>query len=231
MISAAQALEVRSKMIGVLVRAARVASGKSLKECAEWLGSSTHVMSQYEYGRGGISLPEIELLAALFHVPVNHLWNDELADVDQAEERPPTGELLRLRHKEIGVWVRQARMRAGKTQAQCAELLGVSAETIGRYEYGDKPIPFSHLELLADLLDVGVDEVLDKNLPTSRIALTGDDTEVLSPEDSWARLPDKVKDFLRNPGSLPYLEMAIQFYGLPKDYLRQLAEAMLTTEE
>lgn len=188
-------------------------------------------MSQYEYGRGGISLPELELLAALFDVPVNHLWDEQLADVDQPEERPPTEEVLRLRHKEIGVWVRQARTRAGKTQAQCAELLGVSAETIGRYEYGDKPIPFNHLEHLANSLDVGLDEVLDKILPTSRIALTGDDTEMLSPEDSWARLPAKIKDFLRNPDSLPYLEMAFQLYGLPKDYLRQLAEAMLSTEE
>ena len=231
MVSAAQALDVRSKMVGVLLRAARIGAGKSLKECAEWLGCSTHVMSLYEYGRSSISLPELEMLALLFDVPVNHLWDEDLASLDHPKASPPPRQLLSLRHKEIGVLIRQARTRAGKTQAQCAELLGVSPETIGRYEYGDKPIPFTHLETLSEALDIDFRELLDKELPTSRISLLQPGSDLLSPEESWARLPIRIKDFLRHPESLPYLEIALRFYELPQDHLRQLAEAMLSTEE
>ncbi len=231
MVSSAQALDVRSKMMGVLLRAARLRSGKSLKECAEWLGCSPHIMSQYEYGRRGISLPELELLALLFDVPVNHLWDERLAMLEEHHPRPPADRLLDLRHKEIGVLLREARSRAGKTQAQCAELLGVSAETIGRYEYGDRPIPFTHLEVLADALEIPVSELLDHQLPTSQVPLLRSDGQLLSPEESWARLPAHVKDFIRSTESLPFLEMALRLYELPKDSLRRLAEAMLHTED
>ncbi len=224
-------LDVRSKQIGVLIRAARLRARRSVKECAEWLGCSPHTMAQYEYGRRAISLPEIELLASFFDSPVNQLWDDDPAVLEQPVEKPPLKKLIPLRQKEIGVLLRQARTQSGKTQRQCADLLGVSTDTISKYEYGTKAVPFCHLELLASFLEVSLVEFLDRQLLTSCISISRDGRHVLPSRDTTAGLPPEIEKFVRSPESLPYLEMALRLYELPHESLRKLAEAMLSAEE
>jgi transcriptional regulator with XRE-family HTH domain len=231
MVHGTKVLDVRSKQIGVLLRAARLRARKSVKECAEWLGCSPHMITQYEYGRSGLSLPELELLASFFDTPVNQLWDDDPAGLEQPMERPPVQKLIPLRQKEIGVLLRQARTSSGKTQKQCADLLGVSTDTISKYEYGIKAAPFSQLEQLVSFLEVSLADFLDRGLLTSRISISRSGTGVLPAKDSVASLPPEIEEFVRSPESLPYLEMALRLYELPKDSLRQLAEAMLSAEE
>jgi transcriptional regulator with XRE-family HTH domain len=231
MVPRAQAFEVRSKMIGVLLRAARLKAGKTVKDCAEWLGCSTHIISQYEYGRRAISLPELEMLAQFFRVPVNHLWDEELAEIDQDGSRPPVEKLMELRHKEIGILIRQNRSSAGKTQKQCSDIIGVSTETISKYEYGSRPIPFAYLELLADFLELPVTEFLDQESIPGGMSDPMGDPGLLSPQETWDTLPEKIRQFIRNPESRPYLEMAARLYESPRGSLRHLAEAILATED
>jgi transcriptional regulator with XRE-family HTH domain len=229
--SRAQALEVRSKLIGVLLRSARLKACRTLKDCAGWLGCSPHIMSQYEYGRRAISLPELELLSELWRVPVNELWDEQAAVVDQPTTRPPAEKLLQLRHKEIGIQLRQARSMAGKTQKQCADILGVSTETVSKYEYGSKAVPFPHLELLADLLGVPLSDFLDRELATELLPAAVSGPELRSPAEAWAALSAPIQQLICRPDSLPYLEMAVSLYELPKSSLRHLAKAMLATED
>lgn len=218
-----KALDVRSKMVGVLVRGARLKAGKTLKECAELLGCSPHTMSQYEYGRADISLPELELLANFFDVAVNHLWDEDASVLDDTADLPRPEKILPLRQKMIGVIVRQARTAAGKTQKECAEVLGVSAHTVSKYEYGKKAIPFSQLELLASYLEVPLSGFLDPQL--------GRAGELASFEDTWSSLLPQIREFIRKPESLPYLHMALKLYELPENSLKRLAEAILPVEE
>ncbi len=228
MVKDTKALDVRTKIIGVLLRAARLKAHRTLKECADQLGCTPHIVSQYEYGRRGISLPELELLAALFDLPVNHLWEEELAVFDEEAAGPLPQKLIPLRQKVIGILLRQARMKAGKTQSQCARLLGVSTDTMSRYEHGRKPIPFAQLELISSYLDLPLSEVLDKELSTSRVAISARGGELLSADNAWERLPLRVQDFIRNPEALPYLDMAMRLYEVPHDSLKSLGEAMLS---
>jgi len=230
MAAGAQVLDVRSKMIGVLLRAARLKAGKTVKECAQWLGCSPHIMSQYEYGRRAISLPELELLAQLFRMPVSQLWDEDTADLEPPADRPPVEKLLRLRHKEVGVLLRQARSRAGKTQRQCAHHLGVSPETVSKYEHGSKAMPITHLEIMADFLGVSVSDFLDRELHASEAFGTTYDSSLLPVEEAWANLPWEIRDFIRSPDSLPFLQMAVRLYELPRESLRRVAEAVLSAE-
>jgi transcriptional regulator with XRE-family HTH domain len=225
------ALDVRSKMIGVLLRGTRLNAGRSLKECAVVLGRSPHTVSQYEFGRKGISLPELELLARYFEVPVNYFWEEESAVSTRADDLPAAENLIPLRQKIIGVLLRQARTGAGKTQKECARALGVSADTISKYEHGKSPVPFPQLELLSSLLDVPLSEFLDPGLPTSRVTIPGRGADLLSPEDAWTSLPSELQGFIRTPDSLPYLQAALNLYALPRDPLKRLAKAMLAVEE
>jgi transcriptional regulator with XRE-family HTH domain len=209
-------------MIGVLLRAARLRAGKTAKQCADWLGCSPHVFSQYEYGRRPISLPELELLARLFRVPVRHLWDDEIAVLHVQSTEAPVQKILALRNKETGVLLREARSRAGMTQKQCAEILGTSADTVSKYEHGSKAIPFAHLELLARSLGVAVSDFRDRELEDAS------GSELLPPDEAWASLPPEIKRFICDASNLPYLEMALRLSELPADSLRHLAEAMLS---
>jgi len=226
----AKALDVRAKMVGVLLRSARLKAGKTLKNCAELLGCSPHTISRYEYGHRGISLPEMELLASSFHVPVSYLWEEEPALSEESADLPSAEKLIPLRQKMIGVLLRQARMEAGRTQKECAEALGVSTNTVSKYEFGKKPISFPQLELLTSFLEVPLSHFLDRGLATSRVSIPRTSGELLSVEEAWASLTPEVQKFIRNPDSLPYLEMVLRLYGLPKESLKYLAEAILSME-
>ncbi len=230
MVSSARAVDVRSKMIGVLIRAARLRAGKTVKECAEWLGCSSHIMSQYEYGHRSISLPELELLAEVFDVPVDRFWDEEVAIKEEPTPTPLLGRLVELRHKEIGVLLRQARSNAGRTQKECADLLGVSPDTISKYELGGRPVPFTQLEVLASYLELAMPSFLDRGEPMSRVYGDAYESELLAPEEAWEGLPQRIKEFIRDPKSRPFLEVALRLYELPGDSLRDFAEAMLPTE-
>jgi transcriptional regulator with XRE-family HTH domain len=225
MASKAQTSDIRSKMIGVLLRAARLRSGKTVKQCAEWLGCSAHIFSQYEYGRRPVSLPELELLARLFRVPVRHLYDDTVAVLGVPSAKSPPQQILRIRHKEIGVLLREARSRAGMTQKQCAEILSTSTDTVSKYEHGSKAVPFAHLELLAEFLGIPVSNFRDRGLE----AECG--SQLLPPDEVWGNLPPEIKRFICEADSLPYLEMALRLSELPADSLRHLAEAMLSAED
>jgi transcriptional regulator with XRE-family HTH domain len=64
---------------------------------------------------------------------------------------------LTLRNRIIGVLLRDARRRAGRTRAECADALEVPPSTIDAYEEGRKPISLPELEALGYLLDTPVD--------------------------------------------------------------------------
>jgi transcriptional regulator with XRE-family HTH domain len=228
MVSPTRALDLRSKMIGVLLRAARLKAGRTVKECAKWLGCSSHIMSQYEHGRRAISLPELEVLAKVLRVPPDHLWDEGVATPEQPEPGPDRDRLMELRHKEIGVLLRQARTRAAKTQRECADVLGVSPDTISKYEFGNKPVPFTQLELIASYLETPLTGFLNEGVVTN--SAFGERPELATPQEAWASLPAEIREFIRSPGSLPYLRMALRLHELPQGSLKQLAEAMLSTQ-
>jgi len=63
---------------------------------------------------------------------------------------------LALRNRIIGLLLRDARERAGKTRRECAAVLGVPISTITAYEEGRRPISLPELEVLAYALDARV---------------------------------------------------------------------------
>ena len=57
---------LRSKILGAMLRKTRKESGKSIKETAAMIGSTSGKLSAYEEGKRNISLPELELFA--YHI-------------------------------------------------------------------------------------------------------------------------------------------------------------------
>ena len=224
-------IPLRQKIIGVLLRGARQNAGKTLKDCGQLLGCSTYMISQYEYGRRGIPLSELEMLAAFFDVPLSYFLEEDSTVFEEEADLPPSEQLIPIRQKTIGVLLRQARLEAGKTQQECAEALGVSADTISKYEYGKKPVPFAQLEILSSLLDVPLSHFLDTELAASDVVSAKSQRELLSVEDAWSRLPREIQEFIRTPDSLPYLQLVLKLTELPRGFLADLAEAITPAEE
>jgi transcriptional regulator with XRE-family HTH domain len=214
-------MAIRSKIIGVLLRNARTQSGKSQKDCAAVLDCSPYMISQFEYGRKDITLPQLEVLAYFLGLPIAYFWDKDAISEEEEMDRP-VDEIMTIRRKIIGVLLRQARLDAGKSQKQCAEALSRSAKRISQYERGQRDIPLPELETLADFLEVPITHFLDEQTsPLSREAPEGRVVGAL------AELPPDVKDFVSNPINVLYIRIAMKLSTLSVDALRQIAETLL----
>ena len=99
----------RAKILGVLIQDAREFSGRTMAECAEIVGITPEQFEQAENGEYEISLPELEALAIFFGVPMGHFWGSETL---KAEPDPDFGQMIALRHRVVGVILRQLRLQS-----------------------------------------------------------------------------------------------------------------------
>ena len=83
----------------------------------------------------------------------------------------PTIDALAIRRKIIGVLLQGARLRAGRTKKECADVIGVTPGILSTYEEGRRDISLPELELLAYFLHVPVDSFWE-----------GDDESLIQPE-------------------------------------------------
>jgi len=144
---------IRQKIMGVLLRHARLRAGRSQAELAAALRISRYRYGQYERGQRDISLPELELVADLCGVPLGYFFDDRATVEDEGTDKPSLVALC-IQRKIVGTLLRQARRQAGKSQKECAALLGISARRVSLYERGERDMPSSELEALAPYLNV-----------------------------------------------------------------------------
>jgi transcriptional regulator with XRE-family HTH domain len=213
---------IRTKKLGVLIRDARLFSSRSLVDCAQVLGISPAVFEAYELGEQAPSLPELEMLAYYFGVPLEHFYGNHLLEKDHHLKVGVTPEvLLGLRQRMVGVLIRKRRKEAGFSLAELAETAGINAKDLESYELGLKPAPVPDLDALAFALHCTVKDFQDQHGPvgtwfTQQYVLK--DFQSLSPE---------LQAFISKPVNRPYLEMAQRLSELSVDKLRMVAEVLL----
>ncbi len=212
---------LRNRIIGVLLQDAREKANRSKRECADALGVSTRTITSYEMGRKPISLPELEVLAYLFDVPVSHFWEEdpELVPGDRLDE---IDNVLDLRHRIVGALLRQARQERDVSQSELGELVDSSASRIASLEYGERPLPLVELEAMADYLDVPLDYFLDEQQgPIGRWH------EQESLWEGFSELSEDEQQFVVNPANRRYLHIAMRLAQMPADGLRMLGSGLL----
>jgi len=90
-----QALRLRAKIIGALMRKSRLESGKSVEEIAEGMGCSPEELLLYERGSEEIPALRLQALAEYLEVPFERfLWSPPQEEAEAAPE--PVGELEHL---------------------------------------------------------------------------------------------------------------------------------------
>ncbi len=213
---------LRKKVLGVKIRHARIRSGLSLKEVGEALGISSGLASDIEFGRRDVSLPQLEVMALFFNVPVIYFLSD--LPLKETNRAFPTLEAMALRQRIIGVLLRRARIEAGRSQEDLAKVLGVPASRISSYELGKVEIPLQELQVLAKHLNVSFNYFMDQGISPND---SGGEVATLDEIAQFSKMPKDVREFLSNPANLLYIKIAMSLSDLSAETLRALAEGLL----
>ena len=217
-----QTLSLRAREIGVMLAAARLSAGKGVRESAEAIAVSEDTYLAYEQGVKSPSLPELEILAYYFDVPLERLWEEE-TPAEEPHSRPAldAARLLPLRHRILGASLRQLRSNSGKTFEQISAETGILADRLQRYELGATPIPFPELEMLVSVLGGHLEAHIDQRGP---VGIWRKQQQAV---EQFMKMPVELQEFITKPVNLPYLQLAQRLSGLPVERLRAIAEGLL----
>ncbi len=208
----------RAKKLGVLIQDARGYAGYSIAECAPVINFTPEQFTQLEQGNQPISLPELEALAIFLKVPMGHFWGTEALP---SEDEPDFSQMITLRHRVVGVLLRQLRLQAKITHQELADALEVDTALIQSYESGRVPVPYLHLEQLCRAMGVDVDRFVERHGPLGR-----HEAERKLHKQFSEMSPD-MQAFLINPVNIRYLETAKKLSEMDVAKLRQVAENIL----
>ena len=209
----------RAKILGVLVRDARLHANRTIAECAARLQLEDAEFSAAETGDHVLSLPHLEILALYLGVPIEHFWGTQT--ISRPDQTNYT-ELLLLRQKLIGAQIRQTREARGKSQTELSEEAEIPLADLTAFEAGETPISLFHLEQLGRCLNVSVSHFIDYD----HGPLAAHE-QVQKINRRFDALPDDVKAFVTEPVNIAYLETAMRLSEMDADRLRGIAEAIL----
>jgi transcriptional regulator with XRE-family HTH domain len=213
---------IRTKKLGVLMRDARLASGKSLEECAQAIGVPSATLEAYEYGERPPSLPELEMFAYFLQIPLEHFWGSETLKKDGRFAQKINPEQVKgLRQRVIGALIRKTRLEAGLSEDALAEEAGLSAERLVSYELGEASVPLPELESLAQVLNASIRDFQDRHGPAGAWFL-----QQRALQD-FSDLPPELQAFVCKPVNRPYLELAQRLSEMQVEKLRAVAEGLL----
>jgi len=213
---------IRAKKIGVLLFDGRQAADKEVIDCARALGISTSRYRAYETGRIPPALSELEALAYLFNIPVEHFWNpSSLLSRDAENDAKTISQYLQVRNRVIAAQLRLNRDNLHTSLKSLSEVTSIPSARIGRYERGELPIPITDLELLAAALSLPLETFFVSH------GRFGHWRESKSMVDQFMELPLEIQHFIVKPINLPYLELAMKLSQTSVEKLRGIAENIL----
>ncbi len=215
--------QIKNRILGVLINEARQSAGQSLQDCAELLGITADEFAAFESGRSAPSLPQLEILAYAFNLPIKHFWGTKTLSTerkkDDFKERVP--ELTLLRQKIIGLHLHQGRDAAGLTLAQVAEKTTIDETRLDALEKGATSVTVSELELICRSLKMSLDDLIDNRGPIGNWLQAQEDFE------KFSQLPAEMREFVLRPINRSYIELAMRLSDMKVEQLRGIAEGIL----
>jgi len=210
----------RAQKLGDLIKHARTKAGRSPAECARILNIQPEQFEEAESGDYLISLPDLEALAIYLNIPMGYFWGTE--SLENSFPQVDYASLIELRHRVIGVLLRQLRLQEKRTQKELAEALDIDRALIRQYETGQTSIPFLHLEQLSAQLGVSIEYFVDEQ----RGPLGAHEAKQKL-QKQFKSLSPELQSFLLNPVNISYVETAWRLSEMDVDKLRQIAESLL----
>jgi transcriptional regulator with XRE-family HTH domain len=212
---------LRARILGVLIRDARISRNCAIEDCAERIGVDAQTLTQWELGLAHPSLPDLELLAYELGIPISHFWNTKTITGNNHSNAISQSEYTALRNRVVGAMLQQAREAAQLSEQELGERIDVGPEVITAYELGQKPIPMTELTSLASAVSVSLSHFLDNS---SRV---GSWLEQQEDFRRYQQVPKDVRSFISNPVNSVFVELAMWFSALGVNDLRGIAESIL----
>lgn len=215
-------ITIREKKLGLLIRDARAAERRSIKECADAVGVKPGVFRAYEEGRRSPSLPELEALVFFLKIPIAQFWaNETLSDAPEPLTSEDITKLIALRHRMIGALIRQERTNANMSIRHLSAETGISQSRLKSYELGERTVSLPELEVILAVMGSRIENFFDQSGPVGewmngQLAL-----------QKFTDLPKEIQDFVCQPVNRPYLELAMKLSSMSRDKLRSVAEGLL----
>lgn len=216
-----EAIIERTQALGKMLKEARSAAGRSIKECAEMISIAPEVFQEYEAGSQAPSLPELEALAYFLDVPLDHFWERKSASGSIAKQHEHMVLLIEIRHRMIGALVRHARIEAGATTEQLSRWCEIDEPTLEAFELGQAPVPVPLLEVISGYLSRSIREFYDRHGPVGAWS-----TQQRALQEFTTMSPE-MQEFISKPINRPYLELAMRLSEMSVDRLRAVAEGLL----
>lgn len=215
-------LTIREKKLGLLIRDARMAERRSIKECADAIGVKPGVFRAYEEGRRSMSLPELEALVFFLKINISQFWaNETLSDAPEPLTSEDISRLISLRHRMIGALLRQERTNSNMSFRHLSSQTGISQSKLKSYELGERPISVPELESILLVMGSRIENFFDQSGPV------GEWMNSQQAAQKFKDLPLEVQDFVCQPVNRPYLELAMKLSSMSRDKLRSVAEGLL----
>lgn len=215
-------ITLRTRKLGVLILDARLATRRSVNECAEALGISPDAFTAFENGETAPSLPQLEALAYFFDLPLEHFWgNESLSENMDDDSLNNAGRLAELRNRIIGTRLKMLREERGLTLEQLSSLSSIPVEQLNQDESGLTDVALPELETLAAALETRIESFFDDHGAIG--AWRARQTAVRK----FLDLPEQQQQFILQPVNRPYLDLAIRLSELSVDKLRGIAEGLL----
>ena len=215
-------ITIRTKKLGVLIRDARIAERRSIKECAEAMDIKPAIFRAYEEGRRAPSLPELEVLVFYLRLKITHFWGQAALSGASSPTEPLNLQLLMgVRQRKIGALLQQERNNANLSLKTLSERSGISTSRLKAYEMGERSISLPELEAIIAALGARIEDYFDQSGPVGKWMT--EQTAMLK----FLELPEDMQIFACQPINRPYLELAMKLSEMSKDRLRSVAEGLL----
>lgn len=215
-------IQIRNKKIGLLLVDARQANKMSIFDLSQKSGISEEKLQSYEQGETSPSLPELEVLAFIFNIPLEHFWGKQVLHPPEAEDiAEKFRQLLEIRNKIIGANIQARRQESEMSAEQLAELSDIEVSTLTSFENGELDIPIPSLEILAKNLNCRIEDFFDNQ---GKIGNWRKEKQEIK---SLMELPQNFREFITKPINAPYLDLAIKLSEMDVNKLRMVAEGLL----
>jgi transcriptional regulator with XRE-family HTH domain len=214
-------LAIRNKILGTLLKHARLRAGRLPDEYAAVFGCPVADVVAWESGANAITLSELEVWAYISGVPLSFFWDDN-ALPPRREIKEPVQSVMQIRRKMVGVLLRQSRLIAARSLEDIAQAVGVSPEHLAACEAGTAELSVAELELAARACGVPVADFFDEEL----FSLSEEERRMRN-MSRLQELPPDLQEFVLKPSNALYLKIAKQLSILSADTLREVAETLL----
>ena len=214
-------ITIRQKKLGLLIRDARMAERRSIKECADAIGVQTGQFRAYEEGRRAPSLPELEALVFYLKLPINQFWGRETRADSIFVEAVDVARLITLRQRMIGALLRQERNNVNMSIRHLSTETGITQARLKVYELGERAIPVPELETILAVMGSRIETFFDQNGPVGQWMTSQQAMQ------KFLELPEEMQNFVCQPVNRPYLELAMKLSDLSREKLRAVAEGLL----